>query len=107
MAIFCLLDGSEIGQNIETVNGDIKLEDVDIRRDISTVNGNIWLRDSTHVEGDIVYEKNNNGNDWGNSRPPSLRIEDSVVVDGDIVLHRPVDLDIPDEMENKVIRKYE
>ena len=74
---------------------------------IKTLNGDITLSGSSHVLDDIVYKESESA--WGkkSDNKPTLSISASVTVDGNIVLHRPVTLDIEsDELKQKVIVSY-
>ena len=98
---------STIGGSVETVNGDITAVDTTIEKHIKTLNGDITLSGSSHVLGDIVYKESESA--WGkkSDNKPTLSISASVTVDGNIVLHRPVTLDIEsDELKQKVIVSY-
>jgi len=93
--------------SVETVNGDITAVDTTIEKHIKTLNGDITLSGSSHVLGDIVYKESESA--WGkkSDNKPTLSISASVTVDGSIVLHRPVNLDIEsDELKQKVIVSY-
>lgn len=97
---------STVGGKLETVNGQIDLDGVHVKKDIVSVSGNIHLSGNTHVEGDIVYQWNK-GNSNYNNRLPLLKISESVKLDGNIILERPVDLVLKDEsLNSKVIRNY-
>ena len=78
-----------------------------IEKHIKTLNGDITLSGSSHVLGDIVYKESESS--WGkkSDNKPTLSISASVTVDGSIVLHRPVNLDIEsDELKQKVVVSY-
>ena len=97
---------ADIGDDIETVNGDISLKESVVRGNVETVNGDITLKDNTRIAGDIVYEDPHGDWNWESS-VPTLRIDASSTVEGMIILHREVKLDIAnDALLSKVKRKY-
>ena len=97
--------GSTINGSIETVNGDIDAQDTVINGDIETSNGDVTLRGKTHVAGDIVFRRKE-GNNWGSSTP-TLHIERSVEIDGNIVLQRQVELELNNPVhKDKIVREY-
>ncbi|WP_414830430.1 hypothetical protein [Alteromonas sp. H39] len=97
---------AEIGDDIETVNGDISLKESVVRGNVETVNGDITLKDNTLVAGDIVYEETHGDWNWDSS-VPTLHIDASSKVEGMIILHREVKLDIEnDALLGKVKRQY-
>ena len=98
---------SIIGGSVETVNGDITGVDTTIKQHIETLNGDITLSGSSHVLGDIIY--NETEKSWGNTSDskPTLSISASVIVDGNIILKRPVNLDLEnDALKQKVVVSY-
>lgn len=100
-----LHDDSEVGGSVSTVNGSIKLKGVSIDENIETVNGSIHLEDNTVVRGDITFHWNKNNTYKGNN--PTLTIDSSSTVEGNIYLERPVDLDFADEsLKNRVVKNF-
>ncbi len=97
--------GSVINDDIETVNGDIELDDTVVDGGIETTNGDITLSGDTRVTGDIVFRRKQSNN-WG-SGTPTLTIERDVLLVGEIILQREVELELdnPDHRA-KVIRNY-
>ncbi|MDT0596317.1 hypothetical protein [Glaciecola petra] len=101
-----LSKNSEIGGKVATVNGTIELKNVDVGGNVETINGNINLLDNTIVDGDIVFG-NKNSKNYYNGPDPILSIESGSNVKGDIILRRPVDLEIEDEdLRSKVVIEY-
>ncbi|MCU7555308.1 hypothetical protein OCL06_11980 [Alteromonas sp. ASW11-19] len=95
-----------IKDTVGTVNGDISLRQASVGGNVETVNGNIDLREHTVITGNIVYAESRSDWDWGTSIP-TLRIDDTSQVHGQIILHRDVKLLLSNpELENKVIRQY-
>lgn len=102
-----LPEQSKIGGIIETVNGDIVATDTVIQDNIETINGDVTLKGHTHVAGDIVYKERDSS--WGkmSDDKPTLTIGKNVVLDGNIVLERPVLLDFEDNaLKQKVIVNF-
>lgn len=98
---------SNIGGDIESVNGDISIVQSHIGSDIETVNGDITLTKNTHITGDIVYRESESSWIKMSDDKPTLIIDASVSVDGDIILERPVNLEIENEaLQQKVVVSY-
>lgn len=98
--------GARIHDQVGTVNGDISLLKAHVGGNVETVSGNIDVGEHTVIAGDIVYAKSRS--DWGwSSATPTLRIDETAQVQGNIILHRDVKLLISDpELANRVIRRY-
>jgi hypothetical protein len=63
------------------------------------------LEQGSRVKGDIYFQGNSNGT--YSRKNPTLYISSDSVVDGDIILERPVDLKLQNKnLENKVKRLY-
>lgn len=102
-----LPEQSKIGGSVETVNGDIIAVDTVIDKDIETLNGDISLKGSTHLVGSITYRKSESS--WGkmSDSKPTLFIGKDVIVDGSIILERPVTLELENpSLNQKVIVSY-
>ncbi len=99
---------SRVMGDVTSVNGAITLQGVMIEGDIETVNASITLTDNTHVKGDVIYfERNSNTNNRQGRKNPVLRIDESVKIDGNIILGREVDVELSDQtLQEKIIRKY-
>ncbi|BFT30798.1 hypothetical protein D210916BOD24_19740 [Alteromonas sp. D210916BOD_24] len=98
---------SNIGGSIETVNGDIEIANSVVKNNIETVSGDIALRGVTHVVGDIVFH--NTESSWGafSDDKPTLTIGQDVTIDGNIILERPVTLELEnDALHQKVVVSY-
>jgi DUF4097 and DUF4098 domain-containing protein YvlB len=96
---------SVVKGSVTTVNGKMEIDGVNIEKNIETVNGSIDLTGNSRVQGDIVYKRKNNNN--YKQRNPKLYIESGVIVDGNIILEGPVDLDFDDEsLYRKVVEKF-
>jgi cytoskeletal protein CcmA (bactofilin family) len=78
---------------METVNGKISATGSHIKGNIETVNGNIFLDEGTVVEGDVIVEKSTG---WfnSNSKVPEVYIGKNVVVEGDLIFKKKVKLHI-------------
>jgi DUF4097 and DUF4098 domain-containing protein YvlB len=101
-----LKHNSNVGGTVSTVNGSINLEGVSIEKNIETVNGSIYLEDNTSVNGDIVFQWNKRNNYQG--KDPKLVIESGSIVEGQIILQRPVELDIEDKSTlDKVVEDFQ
>ncbi|MBO1254410.1 polymer-forming cytoskeletal protein [Alteromonas sp. 5E99-2] len=99
-------DNSKVEGNIETVNGDIELIGVNLMRNIELVNGDIHLTKGTKIHGDIIYKWDKKNRSKYRSSP-KLVIEKGVVINGNIILQRPVELDFEnDELHDKVVTEY-
>lgn len=96
-----------IAGEVETVNGNIKFgERASIGGSLETASGSMFLAQDSRVEGDIVFEKSGN---WGddNNKQPKLELAQGVTVNGQIHLHQPVKLQLPDSVDpGKVVRHY-
>ncbi len=89
--------GSEIERNIETINGEILLENSQIGGGLETANGDVTLLRGATVEEDIIIADQQGW--WnkffsGNSRPLKLVIDEKSSVKGRIHLYREVELNI-------------
>lgn len=89
--------GSEIERNIETIDGEILLENSRIGEDLETANGDVTLLQGATVERDIIIADQRGWWDKffsGNSRPLKLVIDVKSSVKGRIHLYREVELHI-------------
>lgn len=98
--------GSQIGDDVITVNGNIRLRESRIGNNIETVNGDMDILDGSVVEGDVVFRKRRgHSGSWGK---PTLTIDKTSVVKGDIFLHQKVKLDIHEDAKiGKVINEFD
>ena len=107
-----LQNGSQVGSHLSNVNGEIVLTGTTIGGDIETINGDITLSHNSIIEGDILFDSNNDSGWWGkhdgnNSHTPTLTIDASSTVKGKIVLERKVVLEIANsELLEKIERHY-
>ncbi|MDN4503464.1 DUF4097 family beta strand repeat-containing protein [Alteromonadaceae bacterium BrNp21-10] len=85
---------SSVGGDIHSVNGNIKLKDATVMGSIKVVNSDISLKDHSEVHGDIVYGSDDSFfSDWNdNHNSPTLRIGKDVILHGNIILYRPVNV---------------
>ena len=84
-----------ISKGVSTVNGAIGLVATELGADIETVNGDITVGIGSHVKGGIKVEKPNNvlGIHFGGKpKPPRIIIGPNAVVDGPLVFEREVKL---------------
>ncbi len=92
--------GTVVENQIETVNGRIRLSSTQVGNNIETSNGDIDIRDGSVVEGDIVVHGRKRWWDrlfnWGGNRRPEITIDSSSTIRGDIHIYRKVDLNIAD-----------
>jgi len=92
--------GSSVAQDVGNVNGDIELEGSEVGGNVKTVNGNVDLRDAAVIKGDLIIEKPSM---WGfgdkKSRIPEVVIGPGSRVEGSIVLEREVKLYISKSAE--------
>jgi UDP-3-O-[3-hydroxymyristoyl] glucosamine N-acyltransferase len=96
---------SQIGGELSTVNGSVSINGVVVEKDIVTVNGSIKLKDGSLVKGDIHFRGNSKNNYYKNY--PVLYISADSNVEGDIILERPVELELENKsLESKVKRLY-
>jgi predicted acyltransferase (DUF342 family) len=102
-----LPEQSKIGGHVETVNGDITATDTVVEEDVETLNGDITLKGNTHIIGNIIYRESESS--WGerSDNKPTLTIESDVIIDGTIILERPVNLVFDnDAFDKKVVVSY-
>ncbi len=86
------LDGkSKVNGDITSVNGDVTLRTVTVAGNISNVNGDVSIYANSVITGDIVFKSNEDNSALRNERP-TLVIDADVVVQGQIILQRPVEL---------------
>lgn len=93
-------EGSSIGGSITNVNGDIELNGTTLSGSVETVNGDINLVNGSVVLGDVSFKRPNKNS---NKHRPTLYIDDSVILKGNIVLEREVELMIPAALESVVV----
>ena len=95
-----LENGVAVSAGVSNVNGHIKLSGAEVGGDIETVNGDVSLEDNALLKGDLVVEKSS-GWGWGKSksRKPRIVIGPGSRVIGKIVLKREVELYISDSAE--------
>lgn len=89
--------GSKVAKSVSNVNGQIELSGAEVAGNLETVNGDVSLEDESVVKGDLVVDKNNSWG-WGKSksRKPRIVIGPGSRVEGNIVLKREVELFISD-----------
>lgn len=102
---------SMVGKDVSTVNGDIYLTQTFVSDDIKTKNGSITLVNGSVVEGDIEFESQEEGGWWSDTsrehNPPTLTIDASSDVKGNIILRQVVVLEIENPaLLAKVERRY-
>lgn len=93
-------DGGNVSAGVSNVNGQIELEGAVVGGNLQTVNGDVSLEDKSVVKGDLVVDKNS-GWGWGKSksRKPRIVIGPGSRVEGKIVLKREVELFISETAE--------
>jgi DUF4097 and DUF4098 domain-containing protein YvlB len=92
--------GSNVSAAVSNVNGQIELEGAVVGGNLETVNGDVSLEDKSVVKGDLVVEKNS-GWGWGKSksRKPRIVVGPGSRVEGKIILKREVELFISETAE--------
>lgn len=106
-----LRDASRVSGDVETVNGAIELDGVQVSGSVETTNGDISLERGTVVEENVVFSESNGW--WQNNNDmPTLFVDASSEVRGDIVLYRPVRIEIEDgarvgDIDRRYDDKYE
>lgn len=83
---------SQISRDIENVNGQISLDGTTLGGGISTVNGDITLDNGTRVGGDIVIEKPGGWFTKKKKRVPRITLGRDVVVEGEIITEREIEI---------------
>ncbi len=95
-----LEQGARVSENVGNVNGDILLEGSEVGGDVNTVSGDVDLRDAAVIRGDLLIEKPSMWS-WGErkSRMPTVTIGPGSRVGGKIILEREVKLYISETAE--------
>jgi len=94
----------QIGGGLTTVNGNILISSVVVEKDIVSANGSVKLKDGSRVKGNIHFR--NSANNY-NKNYPVLYISADSNVQGDIILERPVELELQNKsLEGKIKRLY-
>jgi DUF4097 and DUF4098 domain-containing protein YvlB len=85
--------GATVSRSVSNVNGQIELSGAEIGTNVSTVTGDVKVVDGTVVKGDLIVEKPSNWG-WGESknRKPRVEIGPGSTIEGVIVLEREVEL---------------
>lgn len=83
--------GSSIGGDLTTVNGGIGVKQTVVGGGIETVTGDITLEDKSLVHGGIRIQKPH-GVSWGKQRVPRVVIGPGSVVEGELRFEREVEL---------------
>ena len=85
--------GTTVSRSVSNVNGQIELSGAEVGTDVSTVTGDVKVVDGTVVKGDLIVEKPSNWG-WGNSknRKPRIVVGPGSTIEGVIVLEREVEL---------------
>ena len=85
---------------VENVNGSIELDGSEVGGDIKTVNGDVDLTDGAVLRGDLVIEKPGG---WGwkdnKKRRPRITIGPGSIIEGNIDLEREVELYISESAQ--------
>lgn len=85
--------GSSIGGDVITVNGGISVKQTVIGGNVETVTGDITLNDKSVVRGDILVEKPQGISlGWGKKRIPRVIVGPGSVVEGKLRFEREVEL---------------
>lgn len=88
--------GTRIARSVSNVNGEMQIEGTDIGGDLTTVNGDVWLMNGTILRGDLTVEKPGGWN-WGRDRrKPRVVIGPGSQVLGRIHFEREVELFLSD-----------
>jgi len=74
---------TQVRCSVETVNGRIELEGTEVGHDVSTINGEILLTD-VKVVGNIVIGKSNSSGDSSTRKPLVITLMNGTVVQGEI-----------------------
>jgi len=95
-----------ITRSIKVTNGNISMEQgVNVGGDLIASNGDVTLAKESVVKGNVIFEKT-----FFTSladEPPILTIAEGAIIEGEIHLHREVNVVLPSSMSsNKVIRHY-
>lgn len=103
-----LNEKSVVKGSVTSVNGKMELDGVDVEKNIETVNASITLMGNTRVQGDIIYKRKNNKHNYNSYKTkPVLRIGEGVIIDGNIILEAPVNLEFDDDsLQDQVIEKF-
>jgi len=88
-------NGCRVADNVSNVNGEIRLTATEVGGNVSTVNGDVWLENGSTIHGDLVVEKPG-GWGWKHNNRPTIVIGPNSRVEGELVLHREVELFISD-----------
>ena len=94
---------------IETVNGDITIEENGrVSHNLTTTNGDVVLALNTHIKGDIIFEHSKWSSVFESKNQRTLNIAEGVTVEGNIYLYSPVELVLPDSFDKEKIQtKYQ
>jgi hypothetical protein len=85
--------GTTVERDVGNVNGSIELEGSEVGGNVTTVNGNVDLSDAAVIKGNLIIEKPNSWNfSDKKSKLPEVVIGPGSVVEGSIVLEREVKL---------------
>lgn len=99
-----LESGTRVARDVSNVNGEISLEGSEVGGNIETVNGDVLLSDKAVLKGDLTVKKPSG---WGNSdnrRMPKVVIGPGSRVGGAIILEQKVELFISATAEVGVVR---
>lgn len=99
---------AQIGGDLQSINGNMTLNGVQINGVLFNINGDITLRGKSKIVGDLIYKEDGSENRNNRQNMPVLTIDDDVVIEGNIILKRPVELRIANPaVAEKVIRQFE
>lgn len=87
---------SVIQGNVTSINGDIQIDSAHAHGDVETHTGNINITGSTKIDGDIRFKRDHNDRSHLFNTTPTLVIEQTASINGNIYLEREVELDIAD-----------
>ena len=83
---------AQVGGHLETVNGDLLLDEAKVDGQLRTVNGDITVGAASRVGGGILVEETKGWKFGTNKRVPKVVIGPSAVVDGTLRFEREVKL---------------
>lgn len=101
---------SQVQGEVTTVNGTITLNGTLVDSDVVSTNGDIQLKQKTLIKGNVYYRESDSwGASWfsDTSNLPKLEIDEDSVIEGDIILERPVELLYqPASLKGQVIERF-
>lgn len=106
-------DNAKIRGNVQSINGNMVLNSTKVEGVLFNMNGDVSIKGFSVIVGDVIYKQGDSQHRHSqhiaqHQNKPELRIAKDVIIEGKIILKRPVDLRFENpELKEKVVYDYQ